>query len=53
MQLTVCLWNDLVLNIDVSEDTPVDTVRAIVAAETSIPAAQQQVVANGKPLQGQ
>jgi hypothetical protein len=50
MQLTVATWDDRVVVVDLDADDPVENLCAILEVETGVPAAQQQLVFQGRPL---
>lgn len=50
MHLTVASWDDRVFSIDIDGNETVDTLKAILEAEANLPAAQQQLLFNAKPL---
>lgn len=50
MQLTVASWDDRVFPIELDDNETLSTLQAILEAESNTPAAQQQLVHNGRPL---
>jgi hypothetical protein len=50
MQLTVAAWDDRVFPVELDANETLDTLKAILEAESGLPASQQQLVHHGKPL---
>lgn len=50
MQLTVAAWDDRVFQVELDDNETLSTLQAILEAESNTPAAQQQLVHNGRPL---
>lgn len=50
MQLTVAAWDDRIFQVELDDGETLSTLQAILEAESNTPAAQQQLVHNGRPL---
>jgi DNA damage-inducible protein 1 len=50
MQLTVAAWDDRIFSIALDGGETLDTLKAVLEAESGVPAAQQRLLLNGKPL---
>jgi hypothetical protein len=50
MQLTVAAWDDRVFPVELDANEPFATLMAILEAESGLPAAQQQLQHNGRPV---
>ena len=50
MQLTVVTWRDAIVNIVVDASTAIEDVKAILEAETQLPAAEQVLVSKGTKI---
>jgi DNA damage-inducible protein 1 len=50
MQLTIAAWDDRVFPVELDANEPFATLMAILEAESGLPAAQQQLLHNGRPL---
>ncbi|KAL4423497.1 hypothetical protein ABPG77_003630 [Micractinium sp. CCAP 211/92] len=50
MQLTVTTDQDQIVTVDLDANDPVETLKAVLEAETGYPAAQQRLIHNGKEL---
>jgi len=50
MQLTVAAWDDRVFPVELDDNETLSTLQAILEAESNTPAAQQQLIHNGRPL---
>lgn len=50
MQLTIAAWDDRIFPVELDSNETVATLMAILEAESGLPAAQQQLVHNGRPL---
>ncbi|KAL4437177.1 hypothetical protein ABPG75_004316 [Micractinium tetrahymenae] len=50
MQLTITTDQDQIVTVDLDANDPVETLKAVLEAETGCPAAQQQLIHNGRQL---
>jgi DNA damage-inducible protein 1 len=50
MQLTIAAWDDRVFPVELDANEPFATLMAILEAESGLPAAQQQLLHNGRPV---
>lgn len=50
MQLTVAAWDDRVFSVELDSDSTLSTLKAILEAESGLPAVQQQLVLQNRPL---